>query len=131
MYGYVAENDPYKAKAICHKYGYKMQGVNSKSDLGLLLEQLVAKEGEPALRDIVLNHPDRELIVEMEMSNSDSSIRALPSTTVSERREISYADFVNYIGEEKASRNNSVSQTNTFLLATAFILGVAIITSKK
>jgi hypothetical protein len=54
------------AKAICHKYGYKISGVQSKNDLGLVLEQLVAKEGEPALKDIVHNHPDRDIIIEFE-----------------------------------------------------------------
>jgi hypothetical protein len=55
-------------------------------------------------------------------------IKKLP---VESERNLSYADFMNYIGEEKVQRTNSVSQTNTFLLASAFLLGVAIITSKK
>ena len=129
MYGYVAENDPNMARAICHKYGYRIQGVQSKADLGVVLEQLVAKEGESALRDIVKNHPDRDLIVEVETgSSSEMPIRQLPSES---ERSVTYADFMNYIGEEKGQRTNTVSQTNTFLLASAFLLGVAIITSKK
>lgn len=129
MYGYVAQNDPNMARAICHKYGYRIQGVQSKADLGLVLEQLVAKEGESALRDIVKNHPDRDLIVEVETGGSeDTPIRKLPSES---ERSVTYADFMNYIGEDKGQRTNTVSQTNTFLLASAFLLGVAIITSKK
>jgi hypothetical protein len=129
MYGYVAENDPNMARAICHKYGYRIQGVQTKADLGVVLEQLVAKEGESALRDIVKNHPDRDLIVEIETAGSENiPIRQLPSES---ERSVTYADFMNYIGEEKGNRSNSVSQTNTFLLASAFLLGVAIITSKK
>lgn len=129
MYGYVAENDPNMARAICHKYGYRIQGVQTKADLGVVLEQLVAKEGESALRDIVKNHPDRDLIVEVETGgNIETPIKKLPSES---ERSVTYADFMNYIGEEKGQRTNTVSQTNTFLLASAFLLGVAIITAKK
>lgn len=129
MYGYVAENDPNMARAICHKYGYRIQGVQTKADLGVVLEQLVAKEGESALRDIVKNHPDRDLIVEVETGGDiETPIKKLPSES---ERSVTYADFMNYIGEEKGQRTNTVSQTNTFLLASAFLLGVAIITAKK
>ena len=47
-----------------------------------------------------------------------------------------YSTFMNYIGDDKdvnvkPTRNeNLVSQTNTFLLASAFLLGVAIISRK-
>lgn len=129
LYGYVAQNDPNMARAICHKYGYRIQNVQSKADLGVVLEQLVAKEGESALRDIVKNHPDRDLIIEIE--SGDSSEMPIKKLPVESQRNLSYADFMNYIGEEKVQRTNSVSQTNTFLLASAFLLGVAIITAKK
>lgn len=139
------------AKAICHKYGYKISGVQSKDDLGVCLEQLVAKEGESALKDIIVNHPDREIIIEFnERDKNDSTLNycgtphpntncprcgRTPQSCICKQQ---YSNYVNYIGEEKdvnVKQNsnpniNLVSQTNTFLLATAFLLGVAIISRK-
>jgi hypothetical protein len=146
LYSYVANNNPSMAKAICHKYGYKISGVQTKDDLGSCLEQLVAKEGEPALKDIVTNHPDREIIIEFserdkvgttlnhmgEQHNCPRCGRTPQSCVCGSQ----YKNYVNYIGDEKdvnvkPTRNESlVSQTNTFLLASAFLLGVAIISRK-
>jgi hypothetical protein len=146
LYTYVANNNPTMAKAICHKYGYKISGVQSKNDLGVVLEQLVSKEGEPALKDIVLNHPDREIIIEFnEQERKDNNVNYMGNPTCCPRCgrtpqscvcKQSYANYMNYIGEDKdvnvkPTRNeNLVSQTNTFLLASAFLLGVAIISRK-
>lgn len=134
------------AKAICHKYGYKISGVQSKNDLGVVLEQLVAKEGEPALRDIVHNHPDRDIIIEFESKDKvESNLNHCGEQHTCPRCGRSgescvckkqYANYVNYIGEDREVQTKQptnaslVSQTNTFLLASAFLLGVAIISRK-
>lgn len=146
LYTYVANNNPSMAKAICHKYGYKITGVQSKDDLGVVLEQLVSKEGEPALKDIVLNHPDRDIIIEFnDRDKQESNINYMGNPNYCPRCgrtpqsctcKQQYSNYVNYIGEDKdvnvkQTRNeNLVSQTNTFLLASAFLLGVAIISRK-
>jgi len=146
LYCYVANHNPSMAKAICHKYGYKISGVQTKDDLGVVLEQLVAKEGEPALKDIVHNHPDRDIIIEFEGKekvesklnhygehhNCSRCGRSADSCLCKKQ----YANYVNYIGEENQMQSKQptnaslVSQTNTFLLASAFLLGVAIISRK-
>ena len=146
LYTYVANNNPTMAIAICHKYGYKISGVQSKDDLGVVLEQLVSKEGEPALKDIVLNHPDREIIIEFnEQDKKETNVNYMgnpnccprcgrtPQSCVCKQP---YSTYMNYIGEDKdvnvkPTRNEHlVSQTNTFLLASAFLLGIAIISRK-
>lgn len=139
IYTYVAESNPSMAKAICHKYGYKLSGVQSKKDLGVCLEQLVAKEGEPALQDVVNNHPDKDLIIEMNQSEVKLGMDGMVST---KRKSCGcncscncgkskYDDFVNYIGEETHSRNiNSINQTNSVIIASAFLLGAAILAKK-
>lgn len=146
LYTYVANNNPSMAKAICHKYGYKITGVQNKNDLGKCLEQLVAKEGEPALKDIVYNHPDRDIIIEFnEQDKKENSLNhegmhyncprcgRTPQSCVCGSQ---YKNYVNYIGEDAnvsrppTQNQNLVSQTNTFLLASAFLLGVAIISRK-
>lgn len=65
IYQYIAHNDPSRAKALCHKYGYQIANVNSKTDLGKCLQQLVAEEGETAMEDLVMVHPDKDLILEV------------------------------------------------------------------
>lgn len=136
LYGYIADNNPYMAKSICHKYGYKISGVNTKSDLGVCLRQLVAKEGEPALKDIVDNHPDKQLILELETADGNYKNACgghhgcnCGCGGGSKTKELTYSDFMNFIGEEKNQRKSYESQGNTFLLASAFLLGVAIIST--
>ena len=138
LYTYVAESNPSMAKAICHKYGYKLSGVQSKSDLGVCLEQLVAKEGEPALQDIVNNHPDKDLILEMYQPEMKVGADGYLSHSgggcncgCQHKREKQYDQFVNYIGEESVARTTSMNnQTNSFILASAFLLGAAILAKK-
>lgn len=141
IYTYVANSNPSMAKAICHKYGYKISGVQSKDDLGVCLEQLVAKEGEVALVDIVNNHPDKDLIIEITDKQKpvvkESSLGFYGSEQYQLREQKrQYADFMNFMGEENKVKetqsvsNNIMAQTNTFLLASAFLLGVAIISRK-
>jgi len=141
IYTYVANSNPSMAKAICHKYGYKISGVQSKDDLGVCLEQLVAKEGEIALVDIVNNHPDKDLIIEITERNKPTPQENSLSYSGNQNYQIrennrQYADFMNFMGEEIKSKethsvsNTIASQTNTFLLASAFLLGVAIISRK-
>jgi hypothetical protein len=142
IYTYVANSNPSMAKAICHKYGYKISGVQSKDDLGVCLEQLVAKEGESALVDIVNNHPDRDLIVEITDKQKpvvqENSLGFYGNVSYQMREQKrQYADFMNFMGDEMKTKEtqsvnntNMVAQTNTFLLASAFLLGVAIISRK-
>ena len=61
MYTYVAASNPYFAKSLAHKYGYEF---DKDQRLDTVLQQLVSYEGEPALMEIVENHPDKELFLE-------------------------------------------------------------------
>ena len=132
MYHYVAQSNPNMAKALCHKYGYKIQGVRSEADLGVLLQQLVEKEGETALKDIVDNHPDKGLIVEMyENEKSSPDLRniapAFPPAPAY------MPGYHNFTGHEIAEREYSRRQSNdnsVYMLASAFLLGVAILAVK-
>lgn len=63
MYEYVATNVPDQCQALCEKYGFAVQA-ETTGDLGDCMEQLVAEMGEPALKDMVAIHPDRDLILE-------------------------------------------------------------------
>lgn len=126
VYHYLAHHNPYAAKAICNKFGYRTTNINSKSDLGDALKQVVSAEGEAALREVVTNHPDRELIVEMYIPQSSEVYKSADGTM----------DIAKPCGCPKtdnkdhylaASGFKSSSESNTFLMAAALILAVAII----
>lgn len=61
MYQYIASNNQLLVRNLAHKYGY---GLKANPNLALVLEQLVASQGEPALMDILDNHPDRGILEE-------------------------------------------------------------------
>jgi hypothetical protein len=58
IYSYTAASNPYFVKCIAHKYGYTY---DKGQNLGSVLQQLVAMEGEPVLMEIIENNPDKEL----------------------------------------------------------------------
>jgi hypothetical protein len=127
IYQYVAANDTYGAKAVVNKYGYSLQNADTADAVGACLEQLVAAEGEPALRDIAALHPDKDLLV---------SLFAQPSTpgTISEsdcgcKKKDSAID--QYLHSAQQSNGFSLAQGNTFLFAGVIILAVAIIATHK
>lgn len=134
LYSYIAVNNPSMAKALCHKYGYEVTNVQNKKDLGVCLEKLVANEGEIALKDIVHNHPDKEIILEVckdelqKSSNDNSDSFSIKHNQVCECAKNQY---MNFAGEEKATTRSLVSQTNTIIIASAMLLAVAIVTIKS
>ena len=62
VYNYVANSNPYVAKEICNNFGYK---IVDKNNMGENLKKLVVNEGEPALKMILDNHPDKDIILEL------------------------------------------------------------------
>ena len=139
-YTYIAESNPSMAKAICHKYGYKIQGVQTKKDLGVCLEQLVAKEGEPALYDVINNHPDKDLILEMYPKESKLGADGIVAVSTGGgcrcgcvgtcQNRNRYSEYMNFIGEESVRASSVNNQTNAFIMASALLLGAAILAKK-
>lgn len=125
IYSYVATTNPYHAKAILHKYGYKATNVRNAEDLGLCLKQLVAVEGETALKDVIEGHPDKGLIVE-------------------QFGIVKNEDFKNYTGDcpcrcrerfnsfdAKGDKPSAITrETNVYILAAALLLAAAIIVKR-
>ena len=58
LYTYTAASNPYFVRCLAHKYGYTF---DKTQELGSVLQQLVAMEGEPVLMEIIENNPDKEL----------------------------------------------------------------------
>lgn len=65
IYEYIAETNPDAAEALCNKYGWTLQNMQSAQDLANCLHNLVAEEGEPAIVDLAGIHPDKDLIIEV------------------------------------------------------------------
>lgn len=88
IYTYIAETNPYQAQAILHNYGYEFDEVETSEDLGSLLQQLVAIEGESAFNEILNSHPDLLLLQEKIMKDKKEA-------------------FKNYSGEAKKKKAKS------------------------
>jgi hypothetical protein len=126
FYQYVASNDTYAAKAICSKYGYSLQNADSPNAIAVCLEQLVAAEGEPALRDIASLHPDKDLLVSLYGQQQPASSEA--GCNCNSKKDSSMDA---YIHSAQQNTGFSLQQGNTFLFAGVIILAVAIIATSK
>lgn len=133
VYNYIAESNPYFAKGICHKYGYETTNIRTKADLGQCLKRLVANEGEPAFRDIMENHPDKDVLLELfakptkveNFSNMDGNGNrgcGCSSCNNKPREHYMYAD---------ASGSTTNSLTSVAIIGASLLLAVAIITKNN
>ena len=133
VYNYIAESNPYFAKGICHKYGYETTNIRSKADLGQCLKRLVANEGEPAFRDIMESHPDKDIILELfsqptkveNFSNMDGSgNRGCGCQNCAGRPKDHYM-----YADGSSSTTNSL--TSVAIIGASLLLAVAIITKNN
>jgi hypothetical protein len=133
VYNYIAEKNPYFAKGICHKYGYETTNIRSKADLGQCLKRLVANEGEPAFRDIMENHPDKDVILELfatnikadNFSNMDGNgNKGCGCANCNKPKD-------HYMYADGSNANNTNSLTSVAIIGASLLLAVAIITKNK
>jgi hypothetical protein len=118
VYKYVAESNPMVAQGIIESFGYEHANT---PDMGL--SQLVARVGEPALKKVIENHPDKEII--LELFSKDCTCK-----NNSER-------FLNANGggevvkeKENTSSNMIAQQTNAMILVSALFIFTALIIKK-
>lgn len=122
MYEYFASSNPFLAKKIIESFGYQITNRN----MGQNLRTLVANEGEPALKAILDQHPDKDIILEV-FGNSKSEESKKCSCSKSNSDD-NYVKYMYASGQTEAKTLGM--QTNTMLLASALILAVAIIAKK-
>jgi hypothetical protein len=126
VYDYVASSNPSESRNIITSFGYKIKGRN----MGQNLKQLVALEGEPALRMVMDSHPDKDVILEMFQSESKST----ECSTCKERDmyDTIYHRFLNANGGEKyiSEAKRSENSFNVVFLAGAMLISFAILSSK-
>lgn len=137
LYTYVAESNPYQAKALLHKHGYSISNVRDSKDLGVCLKKLVQSEGEVAFLDILECHPDKGVILEAytpvkkeEYKNSCGGYMNLNGECSCNKHKDQY---MNASGNDKPivpQQNQNSNNTSFFILAAALLLAAAIIVKK-
>lgn len=121
VYQYIAQNNPDVARSVCTQFGLEFTNVSTVDDLAQCLETTVAQEGEPALRLIMEEHPDKDLILELFSGQSGQS----KCKCSGEKKSASVDKYV-----AAAQGGNQTHQGNLFLIAATLILAVAIIVKK-
>jgi hypothetical protein len=119
IFQYVASNDPDASIAIINKYGYSVQDARSSDDVGYCLKQLVASEGEPAMKDVYAIHPDKEQIIELYGAKADKDGCGCKGAAAKSSDKVQ--SFMNSI------TNNSNTQIQLCIIAAAILLGAAIL----
>jgi hypothetical protein len=122
VYKYVAESNPILTQGIIESFGYEHANT---PDMGL--SQLVAKEGEPALKKIMDNHPDKNIILEL-FSNTDTNCNC------NSRKNESFLNVngSNEVAKEKENSSSNViaQQTNVMILVSALFIFTALMIKK-
>jgi hypothetical protein len=122
VYQYVADNNPRGTQQLIESFGYE---ITDRRDLGRSLSELVSTIGEPALKKVMDIHPDKDIIVEYNVSLSPSSSTCGCSSCKAKEQ---HNNYMNASGEDNlASNSTNQPQNNTHLIAnqTNVILVVA------
>lgn len=123
LYQRVATANPSGARSVIHKYGYEIRTKN----LSQALRMLVGAEGEPALRDIVAIHPDKDLILEC-YADTKKADHKDDDCKCKDKQEQNYLNAAGQLTEAQ----KQTQLTNTFLIVSAvMILGALIIRNNK
>ncbi len=125
IYAYIAASNPYFAKSLAHKYGYEF---DKEQSLSSVLQQLVSYEGEPALMEMIDNHPDKELF--MEYFEKKYAKKEEKTDSVKE-----IANYMNFTGQIEAAKQTAenrrlTQETSLMVLAGAVLIAFAIMSKK-
>lgn len=130
VFHYIAETNPYAAKSVCHSLGYKISNVKTSEDLGNCLKKIVAQEGEEGFKKVMEHHPDKDVLMElfgkpekeyMNASGNESGCRCGYHHPMGQHHE----HYLSFDGKSEAK--SASLQANTFIIAAALILAVAVI----
>ena len=112
VYQYIAETNPEVAYDVCARNGFtEIFSVEELSDT----LQSIAASGESGLKQVLLIHPDKEVIIELFEKKSEPL-----------QQQVVQRNFLNASGSSKI-----VTQTNAFILVGAIIVSLAIVSVKS
>ena len=140
-YNDIATRNPQGAVAVISSFGYE---ITDRSNLGQSLNELIAQEGEPALRKVMEIHPDKDIILEL-FSNQMSAPekKECGCSSCSKKHESRYEDkhehYMNASGSGVAvseptntsSSNILAHQTNAILVVASLFIATVLILKNK
>jgi hypothetical protein len=138
VYDYIARSNPKLAESIINSFGYE---VVDRKDLGKSLKELVANVGEPALAKIMENHPDRDVIMEINKPKiakvEEPKIEQPSQNCGCWKCKNHSSNYLNANGaaeastKEQTTSNTLAHQTNIILVVSALFIATALIMSKR
>ena len=138
VYEYVAESNPQVAERILNSFNYD---AIDAPDMGL--SQLVDLVGKPALKKVMENHPDKDIILEIFSKGNDKKEEKICGCdnckNISRNNE--HLQYLNATGvgafaDEKLSASTTnthllANQTNVILVVSALFIATALILKNK
>jgi len=127
VYQYVADNDPKGAEMIINSFGYE---VTDRRNLGQSLSELVSQVGEPALKKVMEYHPDRDIILELNVTEKSSECGCSSCKKANQHHE----HYMNASGSEtpKETKPDTLAhQTNVILVVATLFIVTALIYKNK
>ena len=126
VYKYIAESNPSGAQGIIESFGYEYANT---PDMGL--SQLVTRLGEPALKKVMENHPDKEIILEM-FSENNNTTKCGCGCGSRKQEGFLNANGGGEIAKEKDNSSSSMiaQQTNAMILVSALFIFTALMIKK-
>jgi hypothetical protein len=119
VYDYVADTNPFVAREIINQFGYQ---VRDKNNMGENLKKLVSNEGEPALKLVLANHPDKDIILEM-FSEKEKPLETKSDCTNCKDKKVA-EQFLNANG---VAENNTSAKTVENNFSVVFLAGIVVI----
>jgi hypothetical protein len=142
-YNDIARRNPQGAMNVISSFGYEL--VN-RNNLGQSLNELIANEGEPALRKVMEIHPDKDVILEL-FSNQETlntEKKGCGCSSCNKKHEEQYENFLNVTGSgvensnkttDNSSSNSSSNilahQTNNILIVASLFIATVLILKIK
>jgi uncharacterized ferredoxin-like protein len=114
---------------VITSFGYE---IVDKRDLGKSLNELVANEGENALRKVMDVHPDKDLILEL-FSNKEKEHKGCSCGSCGHKQmaEMHYLNASGAQSTQAVSSTTLAHQTNVILVVSALFIATALIIKNK
>jgi hypothetical protein len=122
-YNDIAKRNPQGAVGVISSFGYE---IVDRSNLGQSLNELIAQEGEPALRKVMEIHPDKDVILEL-FSNQTATTekQGCGCSSCNQKHGEKYEHYMNASGSGVEASTNTPSNSNILAHQTNNILIVA------
>ena len=111
VYQYVADSDPRGTQRLIESFGYE---ITDQRNLGRSLSELVSSVGEPALKKVIDLHPDKDIILEYNVSVMPKTNSCGCSSCKSKG---GHDKYMNMSGNDNFADTGVVNTNNTNILA--------------